>query len=92
MIEKIKNLMADHGLLGLTLGGAGDAGIAVRDGAYVINVGDLPNLSFFIALAQLVGVPLESIKTEDEHNGPGCETCGYGGGTEYVITVPAKAS
>jgi hypothetical protein len=90
MIEAIESLMSEHHLVGFTLNGYGSSKVIEDHGNYVITVDALPQLPFFIALAKLVDVPLETIKTEDEDHGSGCETCGYGGGTEYVITVPAK--
>lgn len=89
MIEKIEELMKKHGVWGLTAGGAGSAHVELKDGRYVLETDGLPQLTFFVELAKLVGIELETIKTESNDLGSGCDTCGYGGGTEYLIFVPA---
>ena len=47
----------------------------------------LPELSFFLNLARDLKVPIENIETDSRDLGPGCETCGYGGGQEVNVKV-----
>lgn len=47
----------------------------------------LPNLSFLIALAVECLVPAECVSVDHVNLGEGCETCGYGGGTEFTVEV-----
>lgn len=89
MIEQIEALMKAHGVWGLTQGGAGNSSVEREGDRYVIESDGLPQLPFFIELAKLTGVALETITTESRDHGSGCDTCGYGGGTEYLIYVPA---
>jgi len=85
---EIDALIQKHHLGGCTLNGAGKVK-AVKTGKYwEIVFAGLPNLKFFMELAKLAKVPLETITCEDEYNGDGCETCGFGGGTTYTVKVP----
>lgn len=90
--DKIGLLMQKHGVSDLYRGGAASAGVEVKDNEFVISFGDLPQLTFFIELAQLCQVPLESIKTKSESYGEGCDTCGYGAGSEITVRVPRLAA
>ena len=90
MIEAdITDLMKKYQVDGYTLNGAGHAGVErLKDGRLKLTFGGMPNLNFFVDLAALAGVPIGSIETEVEEGGSGCDTCGYGGGTEYFAYVP----
>lgn len=89
----IDELMTKHHLHGLTLNGAGSSGVEkLDDGGWRLTFDGMPNLKFFIELATLAGVPLESIETTSETSYGGCDTCGYGGGTEYFAIVPPSAA
>ncbi len=85
--EDLENLMRKHHIWGLTLGGAGNSSVIENEKSFVAETDGLPNLFFFAELAALANVPIESIHTEAEDHGSGCETCGYGGGTSYTFTV-----
>jgi hypothetical protein len=87
--DDIMALMKAHYLDGATLNGAGQAGCEqLKDGSWKLTLDGLPQLGFFVALAALAGVPLESIRTDTKESGGGCDTCGYGDGTEYFAYVP----
>lgn len=47
----------------------------------------LPVLPFYIHLAAEFLVPLNQVSVEHEYLGEGCETCGYGGGNQFTVTV-----
>jgi uncharacterized protein YmfQ (DUF2313 family) len=82
-------LMEQHSLTGLTLNGAGQSGVErMQDGRWKLTFDGMPNLPFFVALAKLAGVSIESIQTTSEESYGGCDTCGYGAGTEYFAYVP----
>jgi len=89
-IKAFEALMDKHHLSGYTLNGAGRSGVTKKDGKLVAEMGGLPNLRFFAELSRLSGVPIEDIQVEDSDHGSGCETCGYGGGVVYTVTLPAK--
>jgi hypothetical protein len=87
-IQAITALMNEHHLLGYTRNGAGEASVKKTNKGWVLTLGGLPQLPFYIALADLLNVKLEKITTEADDYSDGCETCGYGAGTEYIVTVP----
>lgn len=89
--QDLENLMIKHQVWGLTLGGTGSSSVTENKSNFIAETDGLPNLSFFAELATLANVPIESIKCEAEYHGSGCETCGYGGGTSYVVVVPKSA-
>ena len=86
--EDLENLMRKHHVWGSTLGGAGNSSVTEETNKFVAKTGGLPNLSFFAELAALANVPIESISCDTKNHGSGCETCGYGGGTSYTVTIP----
>lgn len=89
MKAEIEALMKEHDLWGPYLNGAGDSSVTEKEGAYVLTFDDMPQLSFFVALSGLCRVPIDSIKVETDEIYGGCETCGYGAGIEYTVTVPS---
>ena len=90
MLSRIYELMDKYHLSGYRLNGAAATQVEATPKHYVLRLGGLPQLPFFIELAKLTEVPLETIRTEEEDNGPGCDTCGYGGGVEYNVYVPRR--
>lgn len=86
-------LIKKHHLDGYTLNGAGDVGAEqLADGRWKITLGGLPNLGFFVELAALASIPIEAIVTDTEEHESGCDTCGFGGGTELIAYVPGALS
>jgi hypothetical protein len=63
---------------------------AVVDGALKMELDGLPTLTFFVELAEALGIALTSIRVEAEDHGGGCDTCGDGGGVSYDITAPLQ--
>lgn len=79
--------MKRHGLDGLYQGGYGRSNVKDEPDRWILQFGDLPQLTFFMELASLCGVPMESIKTDTDESYSGCDTCGYGAGIEYTVIV-----
>jgi hypothetical protein len=88
---EIDALMKKHNISEYTLNGAGHSGAELlSDGRWKLTFGGLPNLGFFVELAALAGVPIESIQTDSDESYGGCDTCGYGAGVEYFAYVAPK--
>jgi hypothetical protein len=85
LLDDIKQLARKHDLSPFAYS---DGGVDETADKWVLTLDGLPQLPFYVALADLLEVPLLSITTRGDDHGPGCDTCGYGGGVEYVITVP----
>ena len=89
--DDILALMEKNHIGAFTLNGAGSTGAELlKDNRWKLTFDGMPNLGFFVELAVLAGVPIESIQTGSNDEGPGCDTCGYGGGIEYFAYVPGE--
>lgn len=85
--KTFEELATEYGSWGYTLGGAGRSDVTVKpDGRWVATLSQLPQLSFFVRLAELANIPIDDIRVDTEDGGSGCDTCGYGAGTEYIVT------
>lgn len=94
VLAEMTRLMVKHKLVpALTRNGHSDARIErleEKEWKWKLAFDGMPQLPFFIELAKSLKIPLESIKTEVEDFGGGCDTCGYGGGFEVYAYIPRK--
>lgn len=83
IVEMVQRVCEEHGVFGSTK----VTGVEKIE----IEFDSLPQLPFYFSLAAEFLVPIEDIKVEDDYLGEGCETCGYGGGTKYTVTIQLGA-
>jgi len=60
----------------------------LTDNGIYFEIDGLPNLTWLLDLADSLGISPRAIQTESMDRGPGCDTCGYGGGPLCKVTIP----